>query len=92
MADQWVPAPDARPLDVYPNPSSNGPVTVGWPQDFNAHALRVVDSLGRKVDVLSEPSEHGWRLTLQGPASGTLHLLAVDRAGRVARGTWVVGE
>ena len=91
LIDQFGPVPDAKALEIYPNPGP-GPVTVAWPQDFNPHILRVVDSLGRKVDVLSEPSEHGWRLTLQGPAAGTLHLLAADRAGRVARGTWVVVE
>ena len=78
-------------LEIYPNPGP-GPVTVAWPQDFNPHILRIVDSLGRKVDVLSEPSERGWKVTLQGPASGPLHLVAVDRAGRVARGTWVLVE
>jgi hypothetical protein len=91
LADQRAPLPDAAPLDVYPNPSARS-VTVGWPQDFHAHALRVVDSLGQKVDVLSEPSESGWRLTLQGPALGTLYLVAVDRTGRVARATWLVAE
>ena len=91
LADAFGPVPDAKALEVYPNPGP-GPVTVGWPQDFTPHALRVVNSLGRKVDVLSEPSEHGWRLTLQGPASGTLHLVAVDRAGRMARGQWVVAD
>ena len=76
---------------MYPNPAA-GPVTVGWPSDFQPETLRVFDALGRKVELLSEPVENGWRLTLKGPASGTLHLLAVDRTGRVARGTWVVGE
>ncbi|MGB0511486.1 MAG: hypothetical protein ACPGGB_11245, partial [Flavobacteriales bacterium] len=91
LADGFGPVPDAKALEVYPNPGP-GPVTVAWPLDFNPHILRVADSLGRKVDVLSEPAENGWRLTLQGPASGTLHLMAVDRAGRVARGQWVVAE
>lgn len=91
LIDQFGPVPDAKALEIYPNPGP-GPVTVAWPQDFNPHILRVVDALGRKVEVLSEPVENGWRLTLKGPTSGTLHLLALDRAGRVARGTWVVGE
>ena len=91
LTDQLGPVPDTKALDVYPNPGP-GPVTVAWPQDFNPHDLRVVDSLGRKVNVLSEPSERGWKVTLQGPASGPLHLVAVDRAGRVARGTWVLVE
>lgn len=91
LTDQFGPVPDAKTLEVYPNPGP-GPVTVAWPQNFNARDLRIVDSLGRKVDVLSEPSERGWKVTLQGPASGPLHLVAVDRAGRVARGTWVVVE
>ena len=45
-----------------------------------------------RLHVLHAPVENGWKLTLKGPASGTLHLLAVDRTGRVSRGTWVVGE
>jgi len=93
LVDQFGPVPDAKALEVYPNPGP-GPVTVAWPRDFNPHLLRVVDSLGRKVEVLKEPGENGWRLTLGtgATASGTLHLLAVDRMGRVARGQWVVTE